>query len=698
MRGDTAVGGRAALIKYRAIIIAIVGFLICDFSVMTLNLYSSRQARQYAVHINFARQFSTLTQEVSRILSEMLIIEAAQDTPDPQLLSDLRAGQRQFDALLAAFSDGGTVTDEAGNAFVIQPLTSPAAREHLATLARQWTDLREGITKVTDAAHYGPEELGLAQTYAVTYRDQMLAVTGLVVSDAQAQSDQATRRLQVAQVVGFSLAMVNFIYTILMSMRSLIRNDRRIAIAQRQTDEILSTVREGLFLLDRDLRIGERYSASMHELFQQDLRPGADFLAILGRMASAATLESARDYVEVLFGEHVMEDLVESLNPLAEVEVRTADPDHGERVRHLSFRFNRVVEHGRISHLLVTVQDASARVRLAAELQAASTRARADLEVYLRLLGKDVQQLGRFLSATQERLSAINARLRLAAERGSDNHADVVHWTFRNIHSIKGDAGALGLDLFESLAHRLEDELAALRSRGDLRGDDMIRIAVRLDEFFDKLGVLSEIAGRMAQISPRPAASADRRSAAIAAALRTLTENVATGQGKRVRALIDVEAVDGVSPELAAALQDIAVQLLRNAVAHGIEHPEERLRAGKPARGTIHVACHRDGGQLELSVRDDGGGIQLERVRASLLRSGHTPEQVQGLSPRDTVMKLFEPGFSTRDAADADAGRGVGLDVVQERARAIGGRLRLSSLPNHYTEFSLSIETAQVPA
>ncbi len=121
--------------------------------------------------------------------------------------------------------------------------------------------------------------------------------------------------------------------------------------------------------------------------------------------------------------------------------------------------------------------------------------------------------------------------------------------------------------------------------------------------------------------------------------------------------------------------------LLRNAVDHGVELPQERLAAGKPAKAKIVVAASHGGGLLRISIRDDGAGIDLGRLREKIADKGlSTPTVIESLSDDELIEFLFLPDFSTRDEVTETSGRGVGLDVVHDMMRALGGTV---SVENH---------------
>ncbi|HET9643520.1 MAG TPA: response regulator, partial [Burkholderiaceae bacterium] len=121
------------------------------------------------------------------------------------------------------------------------------------------------------------------------------------------------------------------------------------------------------------------------------------------------------------------------------------------------------------------------------------------------------------------------------------------------------------------------------------------------------------------------------------------------------------------------ALQGSLVQLVRNAVAHGIETPAERTLAGKPAAGRVCVEAEQSGYQVMLRCRDDGRGVDLEAVRKAIERRGASPQAVRELGTGELVAALLHGGISTSEVVTELAGRGVGLDVVRDAVQRLGG-------------------------
>jgi two-component system, chemotaxis family, sensor histidine kinase and response regulator PixL len=138
-------------------------------------------------------------------------------------------------------------------------------------------------------------------------------------------------------------------------------------------------------------------------------------------------------------------------------------------------------------------------------------------------------------------------------------------------------------------------------------------------------------------------------------------------------------------------LSDPLTHLLRNAFDHGLEDPATRQAAGKPAEGKIVLKAIQEGNQTIITITDDGGGINTQKIRDRLLKMGLSTAEVQKLSDTDTLDAIFEPGFSTADHVTELSGRGVGMDVVRSNLQQIRGDLQVSSKLGQGTTFTLAV-------
>jgi two-component system, chemotaxis family, sensor kinase CheA len=138
------------------------------------------------------------------------------------------------------------------------------------------------------------------------------------------------------------------------------------------------------------------------------------------------------------------------------------------------------------------------------------------------------------------------------------------------------------------------------------------------------------------------------------------------------------------------ALAEPLMHLVRNAVDHGIEPADQRVAAGKPARGTLYLNAYHQGTQVVIEVRDDGDGVDLRRVRTLAVEKGLLKaEEAARLSDQDTLNLIFESGFSTAAEVTSVSGRGVGMDVVRSVLDRLKGTVNISSVPGRGTTIQL---------
>lgn len=149
--------------------------------------------------------------------------------------------------------------------------------------------------------------------------------------------------------------------------------------------------------------------------------------------------------------------------------------------------------------------------------------------------------------------------------------------------------------------------------------------------------------------------------------------------GKQCQLTIEGKEVE-LDKSIIEAIGDPLTHLIRNAVDHGIERPEVRLRAGKPAAGSIALRAFHQSGKVHVQITDDGRGIDAARLREKAVAKGLiTPEQAAAMSERETLLLIFRPGFSMAEQVTGVSGRGVGMDVVKTNIERLGGTVSVDT-------------------
>ncbi|MBU1313738.1 MAG: chemotaxis protein CheA [Alphaproteobacteria bacterium] len=236
--------------------------------------------------------------------------------------------------------------------------------------------------------------------------------------------------------------------------------------------------------------------------------------------------------------------------------------------------------------------------------------------------------------------------------------------------------------------------------------------AERLDELMDRVGELviaqsrlSQLAGGSGDLQLRAVSEDVERLSGelrdtmmvlrmvpvtqLFSRFRRLVHDLANETGKVIELVTEGETTE-VDKSVIERLADPMIHLVRNSCDHGLETAEQRLAAGKPAAGTISLSARQQGGEVIITIKDDGRGIDKDRVRAKAESSGLIAANAS-LSDQELYQLIFQPGFSTAQQVTNLSGRGVGMDVVKRTIDALRGTINVVSRPGQGSEISLAI-------
>ncbi len=276
---------------------------------------------------------------------------------------------------------------------------------------------------------------------------------------------------------------------------------------------------------------------------------------------------------------------------------------------------------------------------------------------------KSVREFSGSLLQIKSELSEVNTlKESVLSELGEEEMPDKLKMLFRNatfkldkIHRLL----LSHIESFELFSRRLENVTERLYSEA---------IATRMKPFSEAVYGSSRAEG-----FPR------------------MVRDIAKKLGKKVKLEIKGEKTR-VDRDILEKLESPLTHLLRNAVDHGIETPEEREAAGKPSHGTLTVEARHSAGMLVITIIDDGKGIDPDKLRKKIIEKDYTSEEIAEKMKTPELMEfLFLPGFSTAGQVTEISGRGVGLDVVFSMVHEVGGTIRAESEPGEGTAFLLNL-------
>ena len=243
--------------------------------------------------------------------------------------------------------------------------------------------------------------------------------------------------------------------------------------------------------------------------------------------------------------------------------------------------------------------------------------------------------------------------------------------------SVRVDTGRL--DTIMNLVGELVLARNRIKSLRDRLGDDELdRACGSLDQ------VTSRLQDAVMRTRMQPVAKVFSR-------FPRLARDVARKLGKSVRVELRGEDTD-LDKNLVEELADPLIHLVRNAIDHGIESPEQRAAAGKPDEGLIRLSACQEGDQILIAIEDDGGGIEAEALRRRAIEKALiTAQEAARLDEAGCHELMFLPGFSTREAVSEVSGRGVGMDVVRSAIARLGGQVSVQSRPGQGSCFRIRV-------
>ncbi len=383
----------------------------------------------------------------------------------------------------------------------------------------------------------------------------------------------------------------------------------------------------------------------------------------------------------------------------------------GEQARTLALEYRPVIEDEHLARILLLATDITAAKSTEDALEKARAQRDAEVRELQSVFTTEPSILNHLLDVARETVREVEAA------RIREDFTDPSGRLFRDVHTLKGNAGTLDFDDLANAAGALEDALTGARANADSEARETWRhLIAELERAIDRLQ------GLMHKFDKGSARSLtvdrDRFAAVVGllhaegidgptAALRLEAldavdfgrfcqhyERLVAAQSLRLKKTLPEFEVLGadewIPRSLTPVFETCLVHLIRNAIAHGIEDDEVRETHGKPPRGKIEVAVAFDAEnhQIRLSVSDDGSGIDGEHLARKALESRLlTAATVETMSDQNKVELVFLAGLSSRDSADELSGRGVGMDAVKHAVEKQGGNIEVRSRSGEGAEF-----------
>ena len=713
--------------RYRGLIISMSLFMALIFILLAFTFYASNVLERNATLADATHWVANDTQSLIKDIFDMQL-SYGEDITSPHMktvLSRLDETSKSIESTLSAIEHAGIYHDSHGETHQLPKLTDSEAVAHLEIAREQWNALKPRVEAYLavagDITADSSTPLRLAGEQAkissLAMNDALHELTFSVTRAAETQAGKS----RIIQIIGVGAILVYFAVFILIVLRRLRQSDAETEAARQETTEIMQTVNTGLFLLDRDLNIGQQHSKALTDIIGTKRLGGENLTTVLRNRISDKDLDTTQKFIDQLYNPRVKEKLVDSLNPLNKVMIQREGGNGTSENRYLDFKFSRVYEGKDIARILVNVNDISDAVRLEQRLEQERAQNDMQIEMLTTILNVNPTVIGEFIDNTHKHIEKMNNTLK---NPGSSQFElqNKTKSLYREMHSLKGEASALKLHSFTKIASEAENKLHALQNQATLSGNDFLPLTVHLDELLSLSNTITGLGERINTAARNMMNHGHQEVGAktqedylrsettqtteqqetvnakeeLGAYLEQFAQDIAERQGKLVQ--LDTQGLEGqnIPARLKTVTKELSVQLLRNAIVHGIDSPAARVQNGKDEMGTVKVMIKThagdDNSDFIFSIEDDGKGIDYEAIRQRIIAKGtYTEDEVHAFEKSRLLNVLFSSGFSTKDQADEDAGRGVGLDIVKDRVKEFGGKINVQSEEGQFCRFVIKL-------
>lgn len=467
----------------------------------------------------------------------------------------------------------------------------------------------------------------------------------------------------------------------------------------KTSEVVFANVSQGIFLINKEMKISSLYSTSTHEILDREEISGANFLDLMRPMLVPRDMEALKVFARHLFNPHVKDKVLGRLNPVEQVQIFSgSDAEKTELgTKYIRVTFSRITRDNAVENVMVTLLDETQSVLLKKQIRDNEEKKSEETDQLLNIIKINPIALREYLDKAEISLNEIYVRYE---KDNTKDFTNLVTFTFNIIHNLKGNASLIELGLVEDKLHTIEESLIKLRGT-TIKGDDFVKVLYEINELKDIIAEMDGMLSRIAAIyhessSKEMILSNDRFVNSIEKAIK----RIGSEMGKNAE-LVFKNDNDIILPEKdKLQINDVMIQLIRNSLVHGIETPDERANHGKTSTATIEIEIGKTpDGDLQISYSDDGRGLDKDKILFQAKKNGLVSESKESLKETEIYKMIFEDGFSTASETGKHAGRGQGMSVIKSTLEKINAQYSISTVAGSRFEMSFSMpltETQQI--
>jgi two-component system chemotaxis sensor kinase CheA len=487
-------------------------------------------------------------------------------------------------------------------------------------------------------------------------------------------------RLTIIVAAVFSLVLVVF---------ALFYLNRLKAIAEAATEEITvmkDNMGIGVFLMDKDLVIQPQYSKALESILGDENLAKQKFIDLLSASISKKEQETLVDYFSMIINRSFDPQMLAQINPLEELHFVNASTGAEKDLR-CSFA---LVDQGKgAAFILGTLEDVTSEKMLQKQLSEEADKREEEMRSVFEIVQVEPRVFNEFLEDMEYEFNRINEMLKNRELTSQFAMVDI----YQSVHAIKSNAIILDLEKFSQKMQALELEIKKIRDKEKISFEDTLHITVEIEKVMREKDKFRETINRIQSFKISEVRNQDEY--VLIQSLSRASGKAARDLGKKVEFTADFIDRQALEHGPRRLIKEVLMQLVRNAVYHGIESPADRGARGKDETGHIRLNIGVENGKIHIILADDGQGLDFNQIReqAQKMNALKNPEDLR--DNKHLAQVIFAPGFSTAGDAGLHAGRGIGLSLVRDRLYAVNGSVKLHTEEGKGTTFHIFIPLEQ---
>ena len=463
-----------------------------------------------------------------------------------------------------------------------------------------------------------------------------------------------------------------------------------LVLEKSKNQHIIQALDIGLFFLNSEFNIQKDYSIALEEIINQKNLTDTNFIDALVNKVPENIINNTREYLELMFREDLDEEVIDEMNPLIKSEFHFEN-EWGiwEFSKHLSFKFERIINKGKIDSLVCIVKDITKEDSLKKQLKQVEDNAKKHMEWLVNILHVEPPLLKEFIYVTEHELKLIDKALKNPTKFG--NHTLILKALAGSINNIISNVSFLDLKFFQNVAQNFLQEINKIKNNSEINSSDFIPLVMQFQELHHSLGEIKSLMNKFKHLQNTLRTTRRYEGGLLIKSINNLISALSKKLGKQIQLKyheFDSSCIPFTNQSL---VKEFLIVLTRYSVFYGIEEPEKRKSANKNPIGTIEISTFSTKKIFGFKFKHDGSLVRIERLLQDTIESKENYEHISQLGS-EVIKLLFIPGNFPSNFNEAEQSKEVflNMELAKKKLKMHGGKMKITFSSEQYCEYTIS--------